>query len=134
MQNFFEQELAKLFGSGDIIGDPKFIGRACLGRLDKDLRTRAEFISMAVSNQYDALRLTVLNRTEGPVDKIVIRFQDVLGVKTVSDNAIFKNGLVPHIREFENNASWYVYKPVPADYDALRDAAIKYLSAFLAYS
>lgn len=132
MHNFFEQELAKLFGDGGIIGDPKFTGRACLGRLDKNLRTRAEFISLSVANQYDALRLTILNRTEGPVDKIVIRFADVLGVKTISGNAALKNGLVPHIREFEGKASWYVYKPVPADYGALRDAAVKYLSAFLA--
>ena len=33
MSNFFEQELRKLFGDGEIIHDPVFVGRACLGSL-----------------------------------------------------------------------------------------------------
>lgn len=36
--NFFEQELRKLFGDGNIIESPEFVGRTCLGALDGDLR------------------------------------------------------------------------------------------------
>ena len=43
--NFFEQELRRLFGDGEIIQGPKFVGRACLGDLGGELRVRAEFIT-----------------------------------------------------------------------------------------
>ena len=45
MSNFFEQELRRLFGDGEIIQAPKFVGRACLGELGGDLQVRAEFIT-----------------------------------------------------------------------------------------
>ena len=31
--NYFEQELQKLFGGGQVFEDPSFVGRACLGTL-----------------------------------------------------------------------------------------------------
>ena len=43
--DFFEQELRRLFGGGEIIQSPKFVGRACLGDLGGDLRVRAQFIT-----------------------------------------------------------------------------------------
>lgn len=36
MSNFFEQELRKLFADGAVIHDPVFVGRACLGSLDRN--------------------------------------------------------------------------------------------------
>ena len=46
MSNFFEQELRKLFGDGEIIHDPVFVGRACLGSLGAGRQVRAEFVTM----------------------------------------------------------------------------------------
>ena len=66
MSNFFEQELRKLFGDGKIIESPQFVGRACLGTLGGDLRVRAQFITGIIANQYNALKIVVLNRTDGP--------------------------------------------------------------------
>ena len=130
MTNFFEQELRKLFADGDIIDDPKFVGRACLGSLGGDLRVRAEFISMNISSQYNALRLTVLNRKEGVVDKSVLRFEDIIGKKAVPGNPNFRNGVSPHIWDDRGKADWYVYRPTPADFEALRQAADDYLDVF----
>lgn len=61
----YEQELRKLFEHSDLVDRPQFSGRVCVGDLGKDLRVRAEFLSTHISSQYDAIRLTVLNRTEG---------------------------------------------------------------------
>lgn len=130
MSNFFEQELRKLFADGGIIDDPKFVGRACLGSLDGDLRVRAELITMGVADHYSALRLTVLNRKEGVVDKSVLRFEDVIGIKAVPDNPIFRNGVSPYIWDDCGKADWYVYRPTPADFEALRQAADDYLNVF----
>ena len=129
MTNFFEQELRKLFDDGGIIDDPKFVGRACLGSLDGDLRVRAEFITMGIAGHYSALRLTVLNRKEGVVDKSVLRLKDILGKKAVG-NPNFRSGVYPYIWDDDGKAEWYAYKPTPADFEALRQAADDYLSVF----
>ncbi len=50
-----------------------------LGKLDDDLRVKLEFISTFISGQYNALRLTLINRTDGVVDKGVFKFSDILG-------------------------------------------------------
>ena len=43
--NFFEGELRKLLGDSDVISDPSFAGRACLGTLGKELRVRVEVVT-----------------------------------------------------------------------------------------
>ena len=129
MTNFFEQELRKLFADGVIIENPKFVGRACLGSLDGDLRVRAEFITMGIAGHYSALRLTVLNRKEGVVDKSVLRLKDILGKKAVG-NPNFRSGVYPYIWDDDGKAEWYAYKPTPADFEALRQAADDYLDVF----
>ena len=97
MSNFFEQELRKLFGDGHLIQSPRFVGRTCLGDLGGDLRARAEFVTMGYAGRYEALQLTVLKRTEGEVDRLSLRLEDVLGMKLVPGNPNFPQGVSPHI-------------------------------------
>ena len=121
MSNFFEQELRKLFGDGSIIESPQFVGRACLGTLGGDLRVRAQFVTGIVANQYNALKIVVLNRTDGPVDTMVLKLKDLLGTKAA-----------PRIWDDSGNAQWYGYRPTIADYETIRQAADDYLSVFRA--
>ncbi len=130
MSNFFEQELRKLFGDGALIQSPTFAGRACLGRLDGELRVRAEFATTGMADHYSALRLTVMNRTEGVVDRNILRFKDILGMKQVPGNPNFRGGVSPHIWDDHGKAAWYAYHPSGADYQAMRRAAGQYLDAF----
>lgn len=130
MSNFFEQELRRLFGDGTVIENPRFVGRACLGDLGGDLRVRAEFATMGTADHYEALRLVVLNRTEGEVNRMFLRFKDLLGIKKVPNNPNFPRGLTPYIWTNSGESSWYVYQPTPADYQAMRQAAGNYLDVF----
>lgn len=93
----YEQELRKLFEHSNLVDRPQFSGRVCVGDLGKDLRVRAEFLSTHISSQYDAIRLTVLNRTEGVVDRDVLRFQDVWGKSKWPNNPNFRSGVIPHL-------------------------------------
>ena len=93
----YERELRKLFENSDLMDHPRFSGRVCIGELGKDLRVRAEFLSTCVANQYDAIRLTVLNRTEGVVDRTMLRFKDVWGKKPVPGNPNFRSGVLAHL-------------------------------------
>ena len=62
--NFFEGELHRMFGGNDIIHDPKIVGRTLLGKLDDDLRVKLQFVSTGVHKHYDAIQISILNRTD----------------------------------------------------------------------
>ena len=109
----YEQELRKLFDHSNLVDRPQFSGRVCVGDLGKDLRVRAEFLSTHISSQYDAIRLTVLNRTEGVVDRTLLRFQDVWGKKQVPNNPNFRSGVIPHLWDDYGKVEWYAYHPLP---------------------
>ena len=130
MSNFFEQELRKLFEDGKIIGTPAFSGRACFGTLGKDLRVRAQFVTTMIADHYDALRLTVLNRTDGPVDTQTLKLKDLLGMKPVPSNPNSRNGVSPYIWDYRGDVDWYIYHPTAADYQKLRQAVGDYLGVF----
>ena len=130
MNNFFEQELRKLFGDGKIIDNPAFSGRSCFGTLGKDLRVRAQFITTRVSDEHDALKLTILNRTEGQVDALILRMKDLLGKKPVPGNPNFPNGVSPYIWNDYGKLEWYAFTPTAADYETIRQAAEQYLGVF----
>ena len=130
MTNFFEQELWYLFGDGRAIDSPYCSGQSCYGILDKDLRVRIQFIATHISGQYDALKLTVLNRINGPVDTQVVTLKDLLGKKTIRDNPNFRECVTPHIWDDYGKLEWYAYRPTEADYETIRQAVGRYLDVF----
>ena len=127
---FYEQELRKLFADGTVIGNPKFTGRACLGTLGKDLRARVQFVTSGHADHYDVISVTVLNRTDGVVDKLRFQLKDILGVKQVPGNPNFRSGVLPYIWDDYGKADWYVYHPNSQDYQQLTDAVSDYLEVF----
>lgn len=130
MSSFFEQELRKLFGDGKIIDDPTYSGRSCFGTLGKDLRVRVRFITSGHADHYDSLKITVLNRTDGPVDTLVLKLKDLMGMKPVPGNPNFRNGVAPHIWDDYGKVGWYAFHPTVADYEAIRAAVGQYLDVF----
>lgn len=129
MATFFEKEMKKLFRQGLDLLEPIFAGRVCYGKLNEDVRVRMEFATEGVLDQYSALKVTLLNRREGPVDSLLLRFADVLGKKPTT-NPNFREGIVPHIWKNGNDFAWYVYQPTAADYKTLADAVGGYTSMF----
>lgn len=128
--NFFERELAKIFGAGDVIERPEFTGGCCVGSLGNDLWVKAEFVTCGVADYYEALKITILKRTDGKVDSLLLRFADVLGRKQMPGKVTFPEGIVPYIWTYEGKTSWYAYKPTAEDYVRLRKSAENYLKIF----
>ena len=126
---YFEQELRRLFGNDTAISDKRFVGRAFFGKLTDNLRVRIEFVTLGIADHYEAIKATIINRNDGPVDSITLRFSDLLGKKAVS-NPNFKNGVTPYIWRYGEEISWYVYKPNKLDYDQISEAINGYLDVY----
>lgn len=125
--NAFQQELRKIVSPN--YPDVAYVGRACYVRLSERNRAKIQFISTHIASQYDALRLTILNRDEGTVDNLVLRFSDLLGKKHTS-NPYFSDGVIPHLWDDCGKVAWYVYQPNSRDYQELSDAVGSYLEIF----
>jgi hypothetical protein len=127
--NYFEQEPRRLFGKDAAISDKKFVGRAFFGKLSDSLRVRIEFVTLGIADHYEAIKATVINRNDGPVDALTLRFSDLFGKKMVS-NPNFRDGIVPYIWRYGDKTEWYVYKPSKADYDQISEAVNDYLDVY----
>ena len=124
---FYEQELRKIIG--ERYPDAAYVGRACYVRLSDMNRAKIQFVTGIVSNQYNALHMTILNRSEGQVDTLRLRFSDLFGKKMVN-NPNFRDGVIPHIWDDYGKVSWYVYHPTRQDYEILSHAVSDYLEVF----
>ena len=125
---FFEQELRKIVG--DVYPDATFVGRACYVRLSDMNRAKIQFTTCGTADHYEALQMTILNRSDGQVDTLRLRFKDVLGTKAVPNNPNFRNGISPHAWTYNGKTEWYAYHPNSRDYQKLTDAVSDYLDVF----
>ena len=77
--NFFEKEMRQMFEDNDLFQDAKFLGKTMLAKLDDDLRIKLQFIASHISNEFDTVQLSIINRTDGVVDKQDFIFSDIIG-------------------------------------------------------
>lgn len=126
---FFERELKKLFGTGANFSDPRFVGNCCYGRLTDQIRVKIHFQTGMVADHYDRLKVTLLNRNEGTIDSMVVKFGDVWGLKKTT-NPNFRDGVNLHIWSYGKETGWYVYQPGKEDYKVLSEAVKTYLEVF----
>lgn len=129
--NYFEQELKKIIAQSTAAGSASYVGRACFVSPASDIRVKLKFVTLGHADHYEALRLTVLNRRDGPVDSVTIRFADLFGKKEVS-NPNFSGGIVPYIWSDQGKHEWYVYKPNLSDYKQLAGVVDEYLQVYQA--
>ena len=126
---FFEQELKKLFDHDAVFADARFAGNACYGRLNDDVRIKARFVTCGCADNYEALKVTLINRREGEIDSSLLKFRDLWGMKKVN-NPNFREGVSPHMWVYNGKTEWYAYTPGTADRQQLKDAVQTYLSVF----
>ena len=124
--NFFESELRLMFGNNNIINDPKIVGRTLLGKLDDDLRVKLQCVSTGISKHYNAIQISILNRTDGVVDKETMRFGDIIGLK----NDHGTPSVYPYMWE-ESNSKAYWYTPVSISEKAqIADTVLDYVGMY----
>ena len=127
--NFFEKEMRQMFEGDDILQDAKFVGKTMLTKLDDDLRIKLQFIASHISGQYDTVQMTIINRTDGVVDKQNFKFSDIIGKYTRPG----REPLDYHMWEYQGKPEWYT--PISlTDKARIADTVMDYAVVFLGQS
>ena len=127
--NVFEQELKKIIGQSNALIDPKYVGRACYGRVSSNIRAKLQFVTRIEADKYVALEITLINNTEGVIDKNMIFFKDIWGVNSI-DSRTAPNQIYPYIRAYPGEMNWQGYDPTPADFEILANSMDEHLEIF----
>ena len=124
--NFFEAELRKIVGPS--YPGAAYVGRACYVRLSEMNRAKLQFTTCGTADHYEALQMTILNRNDGQVDTLRLRFADVWGKGQTDNPHIQQSG--PYAWTYNGRTEWYSYHPDANDYEKLTEAVSGYLEMF----
>ena len=75
------EELNKMFEGRIEMQDIHYVGKACYGRLEENLRGKIELGQGFMDSGYTRLTVSVLERTNGLVDQMKFLISDVTGLK-----------------------------------------------------
>ncbi len=118
----FEREMRRIFGESSYLSaDTLFTNKVMLSPIGENLRAKVEFVTSGVVDHYNALKLSIINRTEGIVDTQVFKFKDIIGMK---------NGQEPHIWADYDRVAWYMYTPTPSDMDNIQNEIEEYIGMY----
>lgn len=124
--NFFEQQMRAMFENVLGIEDEHYIGKTMIAKIDDDLRVKTQFVSTHIAKHYDAIRVRIINRTEGEVDTETILFGDIIGQKDMS----IAGKVNPYMWE-ESIGKAYWYTPISAhEFDSIVIAVLNYISQY----
>lgn len=123
--NFYEQEMRQMFDDTDIIQDAKFVGKTMLGKLDDDLRVKLEFVATHIAGEFNAVRATMINRTDGVIDQQTFKFRDIIGPYHKKSGDLID----PHMWTYADKSEWYT--PLTASLKArIADTVLDYVSLY----
>ena len=126
--NVYEKALRDLFGKSEELKDIKYTGRTCLARLDKDLRVKLQFVTTGTAGNYTAICASIINRTDGVVDKQTFRFRDMVPARSGSQAFGLQ---YPYIWEYNGNPEWYGQPLSTKEKQLVRDSILDYVEMYM---
>lgn len=126
--NVYEKTLWDLFGKSEDLKDIKYTGRACLARLDKDLRVKLQFVTTGTAGNYTAICASIINRVDGVVDKQTFRFRDMVPARSGSQAFGLQ---YPYIWEYNGNPEWYGQPLSTKEKQLVRDHILDYVEMYM---
>lgn len=123
---FFENELRKILTSQH--PETTFVGRAAYIRLSDMNRAKIQFVTCGTADRYEAIQMTILNRNDGQIDTLRLRFSDIWGKGQIDNPYVKQSG--PYAWTYNGKTAWYAYHPNSRDYQVLANEVSKYLEVF----
>jgi hypothetical protein len=119
----FEREMRKIFGESEFLSENTiFTNKVMLSDIGDDLRAKVEFVYTNVADHYNALKLSIINRTEGAVDIQLFKFVDIIGEKS---------GYAPYIWDARGgDVDWYIGRPNTNDYESIQEEIEQYIGMY----
>ena len=118
----FEHEMRMFFGDSELLStETLFTGKTMISKIGENLRAKVEFISTHVSSEYDALKLSIINREQGVIDNKTFNFADIIGKK---------NGRTPHVWDSGDKAGWHLYRPTANEFEKIQGEVEKYIEMY----
>ena len=74
-----------------------------LGQTGRESAGKAAIYHHGYADHYDAIKLAVINRTDGVVDQQLFRFSDIIGQQAVEG----RDPINPHIWDYKGRLEWY---------------------------
>lgn len=106
--------------------DMNYVGKACYGRLDENLRGKIELGQGFLDSGYTRLTVSVLERTNGLVDQMKFLISDVTDLKQENDGERMAG---PELSSYKDSV-WWNCKMEETDYQKIAEAVNGYLSLF----
>ena len=93
-----------MFSKNKALKEQKYCGKTMLAKLDEDLRVKLSFVTQGYADHYTAIEATIINRTDGEVDRQQFRFSDIIGQKKGGGDL-----RDPYIWTYWNDIYWYTH-------------------------
>lgn len=122
LQNFMEEMLLKRVA----LTDKKICGDTIIGRINENINAKLTIIENGYANHFSAIRLTIINKKTGDIDKQIFKFLDVWGKKPLTASA--DGGA--YIWRYYDDIDWYGYRPTIAEYNKLAEVINDYISLY----
>ena len=120
------EELKKMFEGRIEMQDIHYVGKACYGRLEENLRGKIELGQGFMDSGYTRLTVSVLERTNGLVDQMMFLISDVTGLKKETNGERMAG---PELSSYKDSV-WWNCEIDEADYQKIAEAVNGYLSLF----
>ncbi len=120
------EELKKMFEGRIEMQYIHYVGKACYGRLEENLRGKIELGQGFMDSGYTRLTVSVLERTNGLVDQMKFLISDVTGLKQETEGGRIAG---PELRSYKDSV-WWNCEMEEADYQKIAEAVNGYLSLF----
>lgn len=111
--------------AGDLVKNPVILDKTLIGVVDTDLRVKIIIDNKSCRDNYDTIKIDIINRVMGKVDAHNIEFGALWGVKKIRPDFYVS----PHIW-VDREEDWYAWEPDDSDLKVLHDAIKAYIDVF----
>ena len=112
------EELKKMFEGRIAMQDMHYVGKACYGKLEENLRGKIELGQGFLDSGYTRLTVSVLERTNGLVDQMKFLISDVTGLKQETEGERMAG---PELRSYKDSV-WWNCEMEEEDYQKIAEA------------
>ena len=123
--NSFEKEMRKFFATDKLIEDKVYFGATLTGRLNDTTNVKVYFDTQMVADKYCGFTVMIINKTSGVVDRVYIKFSDILGTITVGPNK-----MSIHLWKDREDVSWYCHTPTAKEIKDVMTVVSNYIKLY----